>query len=344
MEGKKPLYIFLHIPKCAGTTMRHILLENFGNRVILSYEWSNYDFQNKKVLKSYIRSLSKLKREKIRFIIGHNVYYGIHELFPDRECRYVTFLRNPIERTISDYNFQRHMIKKGIDVEQHKTFIFRNNKPLRIKRWFEDNEVFHNLIFKFLYARLFLKNSIRILKNYGLKENEVQTSNLKEIKKILKKFYFIGITENLRDFLFVYSRFGIKRFLDNANISKKYTSQKEIDDAKGFFASKLIFDKKLYKYALKLNMKFKIKHVGIYFFDIDHKFNGLLCFVKSKWQTIKSKVKSKWHSINLTIKSKLYQLTLGQLFEFSAALKQRSKSYVKFVKFIKKFFPFLLFS
>ncbi len=325
MKDKKPLYIFIHTPKCAGTTIRHTLLENYGeNEVLLLYKWFNSKAESKKKLDPYFNSLSKKQRDKIKAIIGHNLYYGIHKYFPNREVRYVTFLRKPFDRTISHYNFQVSMFNQGMDKGNHRKFIFRGNKLLPIKDWFIKNQVFHNLIFKFLFGRFFPTDSFLLIENYGFNENDLTIRNLKKIKKMLDKFYFIGITENQGDFLFIYHQLGLKKVRYRENISRNYLSKKEIKDVKKLFLKELRFDQEIYDYAKKLNKKFKKKHKEFY---------PIVYYMKIK----------KFIYSNLKLPelykqtSKKIQQTIQLPFKISAKLKKKSKKYTKFVKFIKRF-------
>ncbi len=45
---------------------------------------------------------------------GHETW-GIHELFPDRRCRYVTILRNPVERVVSFYRYEKARLAGQFD-------------------------------------------------------------------------------------------------------------------------------------------------------------------------------------------------------------------------------------
>ena len=52
---------------------------------------------------------------------------------------------------------------------------------------------------------------------------------LKKLKEILNKFYFVGIKENPDDFLFIYHLFGRNKFSQNINISDKYFIPKDYE-------------------------------------------------------------------------------------------------------------------
>lgn len=108
-----PTVIFLHIPKTAGTTLFSVLWLNYAkNEILLTDPASAHPFSD-------FSKVDKVKREKMRVLIGHFAY-GMHTLIP-RDSIYITVLREPIERFLSDfYHIKRepahglhHLVKSG---------------------------------------------------------------------------------------------------------------------------------------------------------------------------------------------------------------------------------------
>ncbi len=89
--------IFLHINKTAGTTLYYILDQHFPRqtRYTIGFDGSFDDFKN----------LSAARRSNLRLLRGH-IGYGVHQYLP-QPAQYFTFLREPIGRTISYYQFVR---------------------------------------------------------------------------------------------------------------------------------------------------------------------------------------------------------------------------------------------
>ena len=99
MSAPSPIYAFVHIPFSAGTTVRNaILASQSADEVFDCYGWR----RTSATIADEIRALSPARRDRVKFLLGHQVWFGIDELF-DREVRYFTFLRNPISRTVSAY-------------------------------------------------------------------------------------------------------------------------------------------------------------------------------------------------------------------------------------------------
>jgi hypothetical protein len=102
-----PVYILPHVPKTAGQTLRF----HFSKHLTLheSYihlgPWGERDVKERNLIPWKSRDLSS--RLKAQVISGHNVKKNeILSLLPASVIRFVTFLRDPAERWISEYNFK----------------------------------------------------------------------------------------------------------------------------------------------------------------------------------------------------------------------------------------------
>jgi len=92
---EQPTIIFLHIPKTAGTTLHSIMGLNYPQEVMHSTDpASPHPFNEYK-------ALDERKKEQIKVLVGHFAF-GIHELIPG-DSIYITVLREPIDRMISDF-------------------------------------------------------------------------------------------------------------------------------------------------------------------------------------------------------------------------------------------------
>lgn len=82
---------FTHIFKTAGTSFStNFISENFSENEIYHFDgYLNFFFKKKK---------------GIKVIKGHSSY-GVHLLFPSAKFKYITFLRDPVDRAISLYYF-----------------------------------------------------------------------------------------------------------------------------------------------------------------------------------------------------------------------------------------------
>ena len=89
--------IFLHIPKTAGSTLTNILNKLYPPEKALFGTPQTSD------VGEAVRKLPAAERETLDLIAGH-LEFGVHKLL-SRQATYFTFLRNPIDRVVSDYYF-----------------------------------------------------------------------------------------------------------------------------------------------------------------------------------------------------------------------------------------------
>lgn len=93
-------FFFLHIPKTAGTTLNHIFAAKFPEETICSvYSKEENEF---------LKKISHQEMNKINLIQGHLFVHDFEELFSGVLGKYAfTFLREPVSRVVSEYNFLR---------------------------------------------------------------------------------------------------------------------------------------------------------------------------------------------------------------------------------------------
>jgi hypothetical protein len=138
------LFIFLHIPKCAGNTIIRKLLKDVSSKEIFTpgYYPEGPDEPSDKFfgidrMKNALETWARWNNpEKVRFIHSHHVYYGIHELFPDKKPFYIAFFRHPIHMVISYYNY-------GCGIPRNRylsrTIYSFGGNPISFEKWILDN-------------------------------------------------------------------------------------------------------------------------------------------------------------------------------------------------------------
>lgn len=95
-----PLYFFMHIPKTAGTSFRHMLMKKFADEDIIPNPQDQVSKEYRYVdIPSFIGENPNRKRHT-RLIVGHT-QYGTEEIFNRKKVFRLTLLRSPVERSIS---------------------------------------------------------------------------------------------------------------------------------------------------------------------------------------------------------------------------------------------------
>jgi Galactose-3-O-sulfotransferase len=102
-SGGGPTVIFLHIGKTAGWTLRQVLYRNVRPELVMRVRPPPdrpRGFLNEEPLRAFA-SLPEGERARPRLLVSHMIF-GIHESVP-RPSTYITLLRDPVARTISQY-------------------------------------------------------------------------------------------------------------------------------------------------------------------------------------------------------------------------------------------------
>ena len=94
-------WMFLHIEKTGGETLRGIFERNYPREAYYRY-YGNI----KPHRMDYYNSLPPARKNKIQFIIGH-FDFGLHTHLGIKNPRYLTILRHPADKVISFYNHLR---------------------------------------------------------------------------------------------------------------------------------------------------------------------------------------------------------------------------------------------
>jgi hypothetical protein len=134
----RPLLIYLHIPKNAGTTLGRMIKLKLGfwppDRLLHhTTTLGCYHVAGEGPRIEAVRRLSERDQRRVRFFEGH-MGFGVHKLLP-RPSTYITMLRDPIDRAISVYYFARQdgVIPQDMTLE---AFLLHGD-PKRV--WWIDN-------------------------------------------------------------------------------------------------------------------------------------------------------------------------------------------------------------
>jgi len=255
-DSHKPLYIFLHIPRTAGTTITHHIARNFTPEETLRlypdelgmlnsnkryYSQSDY----KEMINSYVSRIPKKQKNNIKIIFGHYVYKGIEKYF-DKDPYFFTVVRDPVNRAISSYNFwaTSYYHSRNINFLVKNGFLIDGKVETDVYKWNKAKTKDHNV-------SSFSLNLDRYLSYLNFNTD-------------LSDFDFVGLTEKSRnDFLYIYNLLDIDTHFPRSNVSRVYQKtvhKKALKD----YISTYTNDYQIYKRALKLNRMYKQKHTDFY--------------------------------------------------------------------------------
>lgn len=138
MHSNSEIVIFLHIPKAAGTTFYQVLDHQYMAQHI---QYIKEGMSKQRSIDAF-RKLPEEKKARLRCIRGH-MPFGLHQWLP-KPATYITILRNPVERIVSDYYYVRRtpihpfhseLIEKNISLEDYIRRMEDKNTTNLQTRW-----------------------------------------------------------------------------------------------------------------------------------------------------------------------------------------------------------------
>lgn len=119
MHRSESTLYFMHVPKTAGTSLHRILELNFR-------AWRTYTLTYPVADSADLfRRLPRSRRNRFQLVKGH-FPYGFHEQL-DTQPIYVSFVRDPVSRVISDYHYRcRVSFLPGFDEFRRAGFEFEH--------------------------------------------------------------------------------------------------------------------------------------------------------------------------------------------------------------------------
>jgi len=175
------LFVYLHIPKTAGTSFRRLISRQYAGR----FRKTPNTFTHAQVAEERLRAM--LAGEPPPLAIGGHIVFGLRDALP-RDARYLTVLRDPVERTLSHYGYlvaPRDPVERPHGLLEHGT-------PYRADLTLEES----------LADRRYLPDNLqtRMLVCRRSPFEELPPDALDLAKRHLRDFAYVGVTERLDDF------------------------------------------------------------------------------------------------------------------------------------------------
>ena len=166
------LLISMHMEKCGGTSLDRLLRAEFGDGFYL------YDPGPPEV-----RGNPEFP-DGTQCVHGH-MFFGLHQYFPQRICNYITLLRDPIDRFLSNFEHIRN--------HEHPLHLMAIGDA-GLERFCSESGARH-------YRNLFVRRLAGV-------RDEIEQADLVRAEQNLRTFAVVGVLEDANAF----TRACVKRF------------------------------------------------------------------------------------------------------------------------------------
>ena len=240
--------VFIHVPKTAGTTVRSVIRTSEpGDR---SQRPGPNVFKgaggaDPKTLERLRDAPHTLRLDGVRVLLGHQPF-GISEYleraFPEREFRYFTFLRDPVERSVSHY----------FEVLRQPRRVFEDGEPGDELAPLPPGTTFHDAM-----KAGYLHDNLQTRMLSGVEPFGPVTDDMLERAKrnVRDRFALVGLTERLDESLVLAKqRLGFRSILvasQRVNTNRPRGSEVP-EEVRGAAERHNRYDIELYRYARTL--------------------------------------------------------------------------------------------
>jgi hypothetical protein len=195
--GVEPLLAFVHIPKTAGGTVISMFAAAYSKQAVR--DGGNYLRSPEKT----VSAVANPRKRRGRVLAGHVPYRVYRDHLPS-DTRYMTFLREPVDRVLSHY--YRHVLAKDPRVEKSVRRPGRGgNRPDTP----QELEVKADLLEEALVERRLphLTNlCTRFLCGHASPLEDLPASAVDDAKEVVSQFAFVGIQERFEESLVLLQR------------------------------------------------------------------------------------------------------------------------------------------
>ncbi len=264
MNNKK-LYVFLHPHRSAGITIiNHIVKNSSPEEYFLIDQFTGKPGFEKKLKE-------ETKNKKLKYILGHETFYGLKDIFKNREVKFFTMVRDPAEKIVSMYNIYLSLPsdKKKVPFERWYSTLKRNPQlsfhyeRLKISSY-ESQRLKRRKMFFYRSAKKFDKTGDAIL--FGLRKfrnsffpRENPGKMFSEVKNLFSRLFFIGFVEDSKkDLKKLFDILGVPGGWENKNSSRKKSNVPPFiltESLRKKIYRENPYDVKLYNYAIDLMKK-----------------------------------------------------------------------------------------
>jgi hypothetical protein len=186
----QPLLVQIHIPKTAGSALRRVLNKEYGER----FRKAPNTFTHAQVAEERLRARAAGEDGAPPQAIAGHIVFGLRDVLP-ADSRYVTVLREPVERTLSHYGY----LVAPRDPKERQHGLLARDTPYRPELSLDEA----------LEDRRYLPDNLqtRMIVCRRSPFEQLPGDALAQAKDHLRsRFAFVGVTERFDEFAAVLAR------------------------------------------------------------------------------------------------------------------------------------------
>jgi Galactose-3-O-sulfotransferase len=229
-NAKTPAIIFVHLPKCGGTTLNRLIEWEYSPTQVLSIDPSFFRWSYRKVI-----SLPRRRLARMRAFQGH-MPFGLHKILPQK-ATYLTVLREPVDRGISEYYYALSRVVHP----EHRTI-----RRLSLDKYIQLTP----------YANVQTKLLAGQDSGYDFLSGDCNDTTLELAKQNLSEhFSLVGLTERFEETLALAKLlFGWKiRHYSSFNVTRGRPTKDEVPaEIRNVIEERYRYDVELYRFAAAL--------------------------------------------------------------------------------------------
>jgi hypothetical protein len=231
--------VFIHMPKAAGSTLQRIIDRQYRDQ-------KTFDIDGNGILRvqasiDRLRSLSEAERAEIRCVKGH-VPFGVGQWLRS-PVQYISMLREPVARAISDYNF-------AVSNPEHNLYREVNEKGMSLLQYVEMRA---QSGLANLYTRL-LSGCVN-WENLAL-SGALSQNTLEGAKENVRKCAAVGITERFDESILLFKKklgwSSCHYVRENVTPSIRVNRNQVSSDVEKAIKEYYLLDIELYQYCLEI--------------------------------------------------------------------------------------------
>lgn len=198
-QNLQTVYFFVHVPKCAGTTIEFHFRNALGDGYLHAPRWKN--ILRNVIGNRYPYSDDDPRLTGVRVASGHSLTHNFAHHFPGREIEECVLIREPLSYFVSFYNYRTQLFLDGT-----------GPKPASFELWYRAQR--RNPMVRFLLNRYYDFGIVKLYKlsSYG---------RLHYLEERLRDFLFVGGHHRANEMIAGVSRMiGASVRVESRNVSK----------------------------------------------------------------------------------------------------------------------------